>query len=116
VLAFESIVQNFETSLINTEVLRPAQVQPRRILELQLTEAVLATVRAGIGVTVMAEWAVQPQLEDGTIRTVRITQEGIQRTWSAATTRKKARLPAIQRLVGVLKEQAMGAAMAAPRR
>ncbi len=104
--------QDYDTSFIRNELLRPAGVEPRRVSELQLTEAVVECVKAGIGVSVMAEWAVQPEVQCGSIRTVRITEEGLLRNWSAAVTRNKARQPAIRHLVGLLKEQAFSAVAA----
>lgn len=47
----------FDESFLLRHVLHPTGTWPDRVLELQLTEAVLAAVREGIGITVMARWA-----------------------------------------------------------
>jgi LysR family transcriptional regulator for metE and metH len=74
---------------IFTDVLDPAGVQPRQVSKVELTEAVVELVRAGLGVGVLARWAVGPHLKSGALRVVRITPAGLVRQWSAATVRRK---------------------------
>ena len=66
------------------EVLVSAGVQPRKISQIQLTEAIVELVRAGIGVTVLARWAAAPYLADGRLVGVRVTSRGLPRQWYAA--------------------------------
>ena len=54
-----------EESSIFVNVLIPAGVSPARVSILPLTEAVVETVKAGLGVTVMARWAVAPAFAGG---------------------------------------------------
>ncbi len=54
-------------------------------LELQLTEAAIELVKAGLGVSFLARWAVDPHVRAGTLRVVPFTRRGYRRTWSAAT-------------------------------
>jgi LysR family transcriptional regulator for metE and metH len=68
-------------------ILAPAGVRPARIRFVQLTEAILAMVRADLGVSVMPRWSVQPALDRGDVRAVRITSRGVHRQWSAVTRR-----------------------------
>ena len=49
------------------------------------TEGVVEMVRAGLGVTTMAAWAVVPYRRQGGLSCVPITRERIRRTWNAAT-------------------------------
>jgi LysR family transcriptional regulator for metE and metH len=66
-------------------ILHPAGVRPVRVRFVQLTEAILEMVKAGLGVSVMPTWAVRPALSTGHIRAVRITPSGVHRQWSAVT-------------------------------
>ncbi len=72
------------TSFLFVQLLNPAGVTPRRVTEFPLTEAVVETVKAGLGISAMARWAVGPRLAAGTLRAVRLTAEGIRPTWRAA--------------------------------
>lgn len=71
-------------STVEREVLRPAGVQPAQVTRVQLTEAILELVKARMGVTVMAKWAVAPQVALGQLSAVPITGRGLRRRWSAA--------------------------------
>ena len=66
-------------------ILRPAGVRPSRLRFVQLTEAILEMVKAGLGVSVLPTWTVRPALASGQIRAVRITRAGVRRQWTAAT-------------------------------
>ena len=85
--ADEELVLHFDpsSSVVVRELLVPASVEPKRISELQLTEAVLSVVRAGMGVSVLAHWAVAPELDAGRLIARRLTRHGLHRQWSATT-------------------------------
>jgi LysR family transcriptional regulator for metE and metH len=67
------------------KILQPAGVRPVRVRFVQLTEAILEMVKAGLGVSVMPTWAIRPALDKGEIRALRITRSGVRRQWSAVT-------------------------------
>jgi LysR family transcriptional regulator for metE and metH len=73
-----------EANLVFREVLIPAGVAPRRVTHIQLTEAIVEMVKAGLGLSVLARWAVAPQIERGELVAVRLTRSGRYRHWSAA--------------------------------
>ena len=73
-----------ESSVLQN-VLRPAMVEPRQISRIQLTEAILELVRAGIGVTVLSRWAVQRHVASGELAAAPLTRAGFRRQWAAAT-------------------------------
>jgi LysR family transcriptional regulator for metE and metH len=73
-----------EHLIVFQQFLAPAGVVPRKVSHLQLTEAILEMVENGIGVSVLAGWAVAPRVEAGALRAVRLTRRGTFRRWSAA--------------------------------
>ena len=87
---------------IYQKVLIPAGVAPKHVSRVELTEAIVEMVKAGLGVGVMARWAVKPQVEAGTLRTLRLTSKGIHRQWSAAMIRHKTPPPYLLRFVELL--------------
>jgi len=84
-----------ESSVLR-EVLRPAGVEPRQLTRVQLTEAIVELVKAGLGVSVLARWAIAPQLRDGTLVGIPLTARGFHRRWWAVT-RPHESAPAYQR-------------------
>ncbi len=76
-----------QESTIFQKVLIPAGVTPRKLSQVQLTEGILEMVRAGLGITVLARWAVAPQLARGELKAVPLAKGGIKRLWSAVRRR-----------------------------
>jgi LysR family transcriptional regulator for metE and metH len=91
-----------EETLLFTEVLIPAGVRPKRVLQVQLTEAIIEMVRAGLGIGVMARWAVAPYLANGSLRGVRLTTRGLFRQWWVATLRSKITPPYLNDFIKLL--------------
>ena len=73
-----------ESSVLR-EVLRPAGVEPRHLTRVQLTEAIVELVKAGLGVSVLARWAIAPQLRDRSLVGIPLTKSGFHRRWWAVT-------------------------------
>lgn len=73
-----------ESSVLR-EVLRPAGVEPRQLTRVQLTEAIVELVKAGLGLSVLARWAIAPQLRDHSLVGVPLTAGGFHRRWWAVT-------------------------------
>jgi DNA-binding transcriptional LysR family regulator len=90
-----------EESTFYQRYLVPAGVAPARFQQMQLTEAVIELVKAGLGVSVLARWAVAPALAAGTIRGVPV-RPAYRRTWSAATLKDVARVPHVREFVEVV--------------
>jgi LysR family transcriptional regulator for metE and metH len=72
------------------QVLVPAGVSPKRVSNVQLTEAIVEMVKAGVGVGILSRWTVAPQLDAGIIRALPLTRNGLFRDWSAAMQKHKA--------------------------
>ena len=94
-------LKNSESTLF-TEVLMPAGVMPRKVSNVQLTEAIIELVLAGLGVAVLARWSVAREIDAGLLHAIRITPGGIQRQWSAARLRHKSESPHITAFVAML--------------
>lgn len=93
-----------------------AAQRPGRVEVVRLTEAILSMVRAGLGVTVAAAWAIAPQLASGKLVGVRIGARGYRRDWKAAVRRsphpRPARIEDFVRLVAATVKPARFAARA----
>jgi LysR family transcriptional regulator, regulator for metE and metH len=72
-----------QESLFLNQVLIPAGAIPARIEEVKLTEAITELVKANLGVSALARWAVQPLLDSGALVALPIPARGLERRWSA---------------------------------
>jgi LysR family transcriptional regulator, regulator for metE and metH len=77
-------------------------VAPASCHVIQLTEAITEMVKAGLGFSFLARWAVEPHLRAGTLRAIRYTRRGYRRTWSAATLKDMARVPYVRDFIDLL--------------
>ncbi len=69
-----------ELSTFYLTVLEPACIRPRRVSTAHLTEAMVEMARAGMGIPVLARWAVADQIGRGLVA-VPITETGVRRHW-----------------------------------
>jgi len=83
------VYYSLEETLVFRKMLQPAGIRPKQVLQMQLTEAILEMVKAGLGVSVLARWAVREQIESGALRAVPLTANGCRRQWSAAMLKDK---------------------------
>jgi len=90
-------------------ILRPAGVMPQRVSFVMLTEAILELVKAGLGISVMQTWAIEPALRAGVVKAVPITRGGIHRQWSAVTLRDAGRVAYVEAFIDLLAARAMPA-------
>jgi LysR family transcriptional regulator for metE and metH len=79
----------------------PAKIQPTRLREVQLTEAIIEMVRAQMGVSVLARWIVEPYIRAGELAIVRLGKHGLWRNWRLAALREHPLLPEIEQLAKV---------------
>lgn len=77
-----------ESVAIISDVLTPAGIKPKKIMQIQVIDAVIEMVRAGMGVKVIAKWMIEPYLADKRLVAVPITKKGMDRTWYAVTLEK----------------------------
>ena len=71
-------------SFVFRHILGPDNVVPTKVSRLPLTEAILEMVRANIGISILARWAVAPQLASGHLVGVPLDTAAARRRWSAA--------------------------------
>jgi len=97
-----------EESLVLNQVLLPAGAVPGRIDEIQLTEAIIELVKAGLGISVIARWAVEPIVKSGALVARPLTARGLHRRWSAVMPKDLAKTDFVREFVELLKEYAPG--------
>jgi len=67
------------------EVFGGSGVVPLEVVQMQLTEAMVSMIQAGIGVGGFARWAVQNELKRGTLAAIQVGRGGLRREWHAVT-------------------------------
>jgi len=92
-------------------ILGPAGVEPARVSQVPLTEAILELVKAGLGVSVIARWAIEPAIKSGAVKAVRIGKRGVYRAWTAVTLRNRVEPKWQKEFVSLLSRQALPAKM-----
>jgi LysR family transcriptional regulator for metE and metH len=90
-------------------ILAPAGVEPARVSQVPLTEAILELVKAGLGVSVMARWAIEPAIKTGAVKAVKIGKRGVYRSWTAVTLRDRVEPKWQREFVTLLSRQALPA-------
>lgn len=71
-------------SFVFRHILGPDSVVPTKVSRLPLTEAILEMVRANIGMSILARWAVAPQLASKQLVGIPLDTAAARRRWSAA--------------------------------
>jgi len=97
-----------DRSVFDREVLDPAGVQPRRVLEVHVTGAVIEMVRAGMGLAVLPLWALPGGRRESGLRILRVTNKGLFRTWHVAVLADQSARPPTSALVRLLLEELGG--------
>ena len=97
--------RSLDDALIVQTVLRPARLEPQDVTLIRLTEAILEMVKAGLGVSVLPTWSIEPAIESGLVKAVRITKAGVFRRWDAATLAGAAPSPFLDYFVKELTKQ-----------
>ena len=95
-----------EESRVLQEVLLPGGAAPARVEEVLLTEAIAELVKAGLGVAVLAGWAVQPLVDSGAIVARPLTARGLHREWCAAMPKDLARVDYVTDFIDLLEKHA----------
>ena len=88
------------------QVLIPAGAMPAKVEQVQLTEAITELVKAGLGVAILARWAVQPLIESGAVVARTLPARGMRRTWSAVMLKDLARTDYVNEFIDLLAQHA----------
>jgi LysR family transcriptional regulator for metE and metH len=96
-----------EESTFFQRVLVPAGVAPARFSQVSLTEAIIEMVRAGLGISVLARWAIKDQIDSGKLVGRPVTKKGLHRHWQAATLRRERPPEYLEAFVDLLAKPAM---------
>ena len=91
-----------EESTLLLKVLRPARVEPARIMEVPLTESIIDMVSSGLGVALMARWAIKSYLASGRIVARPVNKSGLHRKWYAVTLRSQPVTPYLTEFLSLL--------------
>jgi LysR family transcriptional regulator, regulator for metE and metH len=87
-----------------TDIMDPAGLVPRRHSRIQLTEAMIELVKAGMAIAILPRWLVVTHAASAHMRAVRLTRKGIRREWCAATLRGPSVPPHVIEFTGLLSE------------
>jgi LysR family transcriptional regulator, regulator for metE and metH len=96
-----------EESTLFEKILRPAGVTPARVTTVPLTEAIIEMVKAGLGISTLARWAVNEQIAAGRIVARPLTRKGLRRQWQAATIKQDIAPTYIEEFIALLSRPAM---------
>jgi len=84
------------------QVMRKAGIEPERVMEIPLTEAIIELASAGAGVALLARWAVAPYAEAKKVAMRPLSSRGFRRQWHAATLRNQPTPPYVTEFLEAL--------------
>jgi LysR family transcriptional regulator, regulator for metE and metH len=82
-----------EESELLLKVLRPAGIEPQRMVAIPLTESIIEMASAGRGVAFLAGWAITTYVQTGRVVARPLRKSGFRRQWFAATLRGRPATP-----------------------
>lgn len=83
--------------------LKPAQVSYRKMVKVELTEAIVELVMGGFGISILSRWAVAPYLRSGALAAAKITRKGLFVDWHVVTRKAEAASSPAWRMAAALK-------------
>jgi len=92
-------LDRIEESQFFRDYLAPVGIRPKRFTGMMLTEAVVAMVKAGLGVTVLPRWMARDLIAAGTLIAKRLTRRGLVTTWYTVTRKKPHNAAALNALI-----------------
>ncbi len=89
------------------KLLQPAGITVTQWSQIPLVDAVIEMVSGGLGISVLARWAVADHSRKGTVVVRPLTKKGIQRHWQAVTLNREVPLPYLSDFIERLSRPAM---------
>lgn len=99
---------SYQDTPVIESLIEAQHVKPKTLHRIHYTDATIEMVNAGLGITVMADWIVEPYLKNRNIVTRPLHHSVARRAWFAATCKQT---PAIQNFLECLKMYFSGADM-----
>jgi LysR family transcriptional regulator for metE and metH len=96
---------DLKTNIIYDQLLVPRDLEPKKHLQVRLTEAMIEFIKAGVGVAVMAQWAVAPYVASGAVVAVPLTKRGVERLWKAAYLASRPMPPFVRAFIDMIAAQ-----------
>jgi len=93
-----------QESIFFEQFLHPHNITPRKVMFIQLTEAVIEMINEGLGITVMAKWLITPYIDSDKIKMVKIGKFSLKRKWYISTLKNELQSIPLRRFVKILKE------------
>lgn len=91
--------------VLEEDFLAPAGVRPHRVLEMQVTPAVVEMARAGCGVAAVPRWILDSQRSLDGLSVLALGERGLWRTWSAACDATRRDEPVLASMIRILREE-----------
>ncbi|WP_409440143.1 LysR family transcriptional regulator [Psychromonas sp. GE-S-Ul-11] len=82
--------------------IRPSGVIPHQVEVVEMTDAIIELISAGLGVSILSKWAVNAAIESQRISSVQLGQKGLDLAWSALTRESEKKNSASEQLVKLL--------------
>jgi len=98
------IVYSEKGSDVMNQLLIPSGIRPDRISSIQITDGILDLVKAGLGISVVAEWAAADDVSAGKLVAIPIEGGLFVRQWQAVATPETMNLPHVRRFVELLQD------------
>lgn len=98
------IVYSEKGSDVMNQLLIPSGIRPDRVSSIQITDGILDLVKAGLGISVVAEWAAADDVRAGRLVAIPIEGGLFVRQWQAVATHETMNLPHVRRFVELLQE------------
>jgi LysR family transcriptional regulator for metE and metH len=94
-----------ETVTVFQSLLAPANITPKKITALPLTEASIEMVKADMGIMSIAKWAAQPYLKNHALKAIKIGRNGLKRKHYIAVMSSKTYPPYFNQFIEFLQTE-----------